>query len=289
MKIKAIAPWFGGKRTLAPEIIAEFGPHRAYWEPFCGSMAVLMDKEPATMETVCDLHGDLINLANVIKCPINGPKFYRRLRRTWMHEGIYDDARAELSKNTPDPVDRAEAYFISSWLGRNGTAGLPDNRVGRAFCVRYTKNGGHGATRFLGVVDSIPAFRRRLRQVTILNRDAFDVIERIEDADGVVVYVDPPYLRKSRNYAHDLSGDDHERLAVELRRFKKTRVVVSYYDDPQLESLYPGWTKRIFNVNKATANQAKRGTSDARAIEVLLINGPSLVSKEASTRTELFA
>ena len=40
--IKAIVPSFGGKRTLAPQIVAELGEHRAYWEPFCGSMAVLI-------------------------------------------------------------------------------------------------------------------------------------------------------------------------------------------------------------------------------------------------------
>lgn len=32
MKIKAIAPWFGGKRNLAPQIVRLLGRHRAYWE-----------------------------------------------------------------------------------------------------------------------------------------------------------------------------------------------------------------------------------------------------------------
>lgn len=52
MKVKALAPWFGGKRTLAPRVIAELGEHRDYWEPFCGSMAVLLAKPVATYETV---------------------------------------------------------------------------------------------------------------------------------------------------------------------------------------------------------------------------------------------
>src|ERR1044072_5384193 len=38
MKISALAPWYGSKRTLAPEIVRQLGEHRAYWEPFCGSM-----------------------------------------------------------------------------------------------------------------------------------------------------------------------------------------------------------------------------------------------------------
>lgn len=35
MKIKAIAPWFGSKRTLAPRIVEELGKHFAYWEANC--------------------------------------------------------------------------------------------------------------------------------------------------------------------------------------------------------------------------------------------------------------
>lgn len=37
MKIKALAPWFGAKRNLAPVIVGLLGEHRIYWEPFCGS------------------------------------------------------------------------------------------------------------------------------------------------------------------------------------------------------------------------------------------------------------
>ena len=64
-RISALAPWFGGKRTLAPAIVEELGPHTAYWEPFCGSCAVLFAKPPLAFEQINDLHGDLINLAMV--------------------------------------------------------------------------------------------------------------------------------------------------------------------------------------------------------------------------------
>ena len=39
MNVKAIAPWFGGKRTLAPAIVVELGTHTQYFEPFFGSGA----------------------------------------------------------------------------------------------------------------------------------------------------------------------------------------------------------------------------------------------------------
>ena len=39
--LTAVAPWYGGKRRLAPRIVAEFGRHRAYWEPLAGSRKAL--------------------------------------------------------------------------------------------------------------------------------------------------------------------------------------------------------------------------------------------------------
>ena len=33
-EITAIAPWFGGKRTLAPKIVQQLGKHTQYFEPF---------------------------------------------------------------------------------------------------------------------------------------------------------------------------------------------------------------------------------------------------------------
>lgn len=85
-KITAIAPWFGSKRNLAPEIVLELGPHRVYWELCCGSMAVLLLLEPCVMETAVDLHGDLTNLAKVIQDRILKSVLYRRLRSTLMSE-----------------------------------------------------------------------------------------------------------------------------------------------------------------------------------------------------------
>lgn len=282
MKISAIAPWFGSKRTLAPTIVKELGKHSAYWEPFCGSMAVLMSKPECRQETVVDLHGDLINLARVVRRNDTGAELYRKLRRTLMHEETMRDAWAvlagEMEPHALPDVERAWAFFVTSWMGRNGSVGTEGHARTATFCIRYTANGGDSATRFRGAVESIPMWRRRMRNVTILNRDALKVIEKIADEPSCVIYADPPYLIKGSKYIHDfgdgfMGEDDHARLALALRRFKKTRVVVSYYDSPRLAELYPGWLKRCVYLNKNMAVSSGGKAKDAP--EVLLINGPS--------------
>lgn len=285
MRVRSLAPWFGGKRNLASVIVAELGEHRAYWEPFCGSMAVLLSKAPCTMETVNDLHADLINLARVIRDPQEGSRLYRMLRRTFMHEDIFaesDKLMREFEK-TPlgemDPVTRAYHYFVVSWLGRNGTAGQPANKKG-TYCVRFTSNGGHAAKRWRSVCESIPAWRRRMRNVTILNRDGFELLERIEDKAGTAIYIDPPYVEKNAKYLHDFTGADHERLASAVKRFTKTRVIVSYYAHSEVDRLYAGWTQVRIEVTKSMSQGNKRGAGKARATEVLLINGRSYTQEE---------
>jgi len=275
--IGALAPWFGGKRTMAKRIIDTIGKHTAYWEPFCGSMAILMAKPQCTMETVNDLHGDLVNLARCVQRESLAVELFRRLYATPCSETLHSEAAERFRDrgNCPagdDPdIDRAYDYFVCSWNGRNGVAGTSSYNQG--FCRRFTKNGGHAAKRFASAVESIPDWWDRLRNVTILNGDAFELLERIEDANGVAIYCDPPYLVKGAKYVHDFAGEDHHRLAELLRRFKRTKVVVSYYDDERLEELYPGWRRENIEVTKSLVNQGMRDKGGAiKALEVLLVN-----------------
>lgn len=280
-KIKAIAPWFGGKRAMAPRIVAELGEHRSYWEPFCGSMAVLLAKPKSTFETVNDLNGDLINLARVIQDVYIAPMLYRWLKRTLCSEELFHSAagRTRQRGHTPPShlaeLHRAYDYFIASWLGRNGVAGTQSYNQG--FCARYTQNGGHAAKRWASAVDSIPAWRRRMREVTILCKDGLELTGKIADEVGTAIYADPPYLVKGAKYIHDFEEHDHIALAGLLGRFRNSRVVVSYYDDPHLDELYPParWTKVKCYRHKALSTQNKRGGTADVAPEVLLINGES--------------
>ncbi len=298
-KIKAILPYFGGKRTMAPLIVRELGNHRAYWEPFCGSMAVLLAKPPCSLETVCDLNADLTNIGSIIKHQVLGPQFYRRLKRLLVSEAELEECVELLDSTTPpgdEPdLERGIAYFVQSWMMRSGVAGtnLSKRGAGRNIAIRYTPNGGSLSPRWENAIGSIPAWRDRMRHVIIMRRDAFHVLPKIEDATGTVIYTDPPYLKETRSgmngsgatsrYQHDfdsnsggLLGDDHTRLADELRRFKKARVVVSYYDHDRLQELYPGWTIVHVDAKKAMVQQSKRGKNESEsAPEVLIINGPS--------------
>src|SRR5690606_29804119 len=109
-----------------------------------------------------------------------GPALYRRLRRVWMSDVTIADAKARLTGEAPDEpcIDRAAAFFVVSWMGRSGMSGTASSNT--TYSARYTHNGGHAARRWCAAVDSIPAWRRRMRELTILRKDGFALLERIE-------------------------------------------------------------------------------------------------------------
>ena len=294
--INAIAPWFGGKRTMAPLIVDELGTHTQYFEPFCGSMAVLFAKMPSQKETVNDLHGDLINLARGLQQQDEAEKLYDRLGRTLFSQGILEQARIELGDEQVFPPcasnamlpDRAYWYFIGSWMARNGVAGTA--RVDYQMAVRWTKSGGSPTVRFRNAIESIPWWHDRLRNVVIMKRDAFSILDRFEDTAGTAIYCDPPYAEDTRSmnkngsggkYKHEfhhgggMFGDDHSRLVDVLKSYKHARIVVSYYDSPRIRELYDGWTFVEHTRQKHLHAQNGRGARPKEAPEVLIINGPS--------------
>lgn len=299
MPIKALVAWFGGKRTLAPRIIAEAGDHRAWWELFVGGVSIILQKPRCRQEVLNDLHGDLTNLATVIASP-RWVEFYERSVSTLYSEGLFDACKDAVAvpfddfaidpRNITDAqIQRAWTYLVVSWMGRNGAAGTA--RINYQFTLRYTANGGDSATRWRNVVDSIPAWHERMHGVVITRRDGIALAEKIDDVPGTVIYADPPYLEEGDAYAHafhsggaGMFGDDHSRLAEVLRSKKHARVIVSYYDHPRLAELYQGWTRVDCSMTKALAAQNKRGVNRGEAPEVLLINGPSYTATQPPAR-----
>jgi len=306
-KIRALAPWFGGKRTMAPAIVEELGTHTQYFEPFVGGCSILFFKPIAQKETVCDLHGDLTNLARVCSVIETAEQLWQRLSIAVMSDGLVQDARAFLEASEPSDeadIDRAFWYFIASWMCRNGTAGTA--RMDYQLAVRWTKSGGSPVIRFRNAVDSIPQWHRRLQNVVICRRNAFEIIDRFEDCKETAIYADPPYAIETRSMVdkkassgsykhefrhsnkHDALGalfgaepdiDDHERLARAMRAYKHARIVVSAYDCPRYRELFEGWTFVSHTTTKRVHAQNGRGAPVLDAPEVLIINGPSLAKE----------
>lgn len=307
--IKATVPAFGGKRTMAPKIIAQMPKHTQYFEPFACSLSVLFAKQQSQKETINDLHGDIINLARVIREEKTAVELYDKLQRVILTEDFLQRAKIELNGHFPDGVgitevlpERAYWFFLASWMGRNGTAGT--KRLDYQIAVRWTCGGGSPTIRFRSAVESIPWWHQRLRNVVILKRDAFRILDRFEDVKGTLIYADPPYHSTTRmintkngaggQYLHEFKHvddeagpSDHRRLAGLLRAYKHARIIVSYYDTPIIRELYEGWSVIDCTTTKFLHAANGRGTGNKKiAPEILLVNGEVFQETEDEHATE---
>lgn len=258
--LKPPVPYFGGKITLAPQIAALFPEHQHYVDPYCGSLAVLLAKAPSPHETVNDLDGALMTFWRMVR---DQPEQLERLcaltpHSRAEHQAAYEPADSDL--------ETARRVWVQLTQGR---AGIRRRTGWRHF--QDPSNSTLGMPAYLaGYVDRIAPAAARLAAVSLESMPAADLIARYGRHPGVLLYVDPPYLPKSRSsgsYLHEMTEADHRDLAPLLHACRAA-VVLSGYPSPLYDELYAGWYR-----HEMAASTGQGGTW-ANRTEVLWSNRP---------------
>lgn len=266
--------YYGSKGRMAPWIASLLPEHRLYFEPFCGSAAVLFAKRPAMDEVLNDISVSVTTFFRVLR---DRPEDLRRaLELTPYARDEY--LAADLADDDIDELERARRFFVRTTQSFNGGGTGPAHRVSWANGMRAT--GGSRAAGVKRVVDELSEVAGRLRGVIVENRSYEHLLE-LYDGDDHVVYVDPPYLgstrssldpakRRSRDYLHDFtSEEEHRALAAMLHGLRAT-VVLSGYHSELYDELYEDWFTLEVLVQRPSGN--RRGHSMPPATEVLWSN-----------------
>ena len=250
--------YYGGKTTLAPVIAGLLPAHEHYVEPFAGSLAVLLAKQPSRAETVNDLDGDLVTFWRVLR---DQPEELERVCSLTPH------SRAEFEVSTvtdiADDLERARRVFVCITQSRSHSM----RRTGWKFfkSVRSISMPQYRDA----YVERIKPAAARLSLVSLESRDALDVIRDYGSEPTACLYVDPPYLGSTRatNYRVEMTADDaHVALADTLNECKAS-VVLSGYDAPLYADLFDGW-------HRVDLRGATTLSGDTDRVEVLWSNRP---------------
>ncbi len=232
--------WYGGKFSHLDWLLPLLPKTTHYCEPFAGSAAVLINREPSPVETYNDMDGEVANFFRVL-----------REQKDALIEaiGLTPFSREEFEKAIFEPVDglsdleRARRFFIRARQVRTGLAQKASS--GRwAHCRLTSRAGMAGAvSRWLGSVEALPEIAQRLLRVQIESDTAIRVIQRY-DSPETLFYCDPPYPHASRGdssaYKYEMSDDDHRKLASVLRNVKG-KVALSGYHCDLMAELYGDW------------------------------------------------
>lgn len=230
-------PYFGGKSSVAAQIVDLLPPHQHYVEPFAGSLSVLLSKPAARFETVNDLYRELMTFWKVLR---DMPVELARACALTPHSRAEYAAAADL-----DGADLEVARRVWVRLSQS-RSGLLGKKTGWRFYIDPAGSSSSMPDYLAGYVRRFAAVAERLHGVSLECRPALEVVEAYGRFGEVCLYVDPPYLGSTRNgtnYAHEMASDaDHSVLLEALLRCEAS-VVLSGYASELYETALAGWAR----------------------------------------------
>ena len=257
--------WYGGKFSHLDWLLPLLPNSFHYCEPFAGSAAVLMNREPSPVETYNDIDGEVVNFFRVLR--ESKEKLIEQIALTPFSREEF--ANACVLDPLLSDLERARRFYVRARQVRTGLAQTAS--IGRwANCKNTSRSGMSGVvSRWLGGVEQLDVIAERFLRVQIENRPATDVI-KLYDSSETFFYCDPPYLHETRGdskaYGFEMDNQMHIELADVLNSVTGM-VAISNYDCDLMDKLYPKnrW-KKIVSPEKTI-----HSTKDKRQ-EVLWVN-----------------
>ena len=250
--------WYGGKFSHLSWLLPLLPSCHHYCEPFSGSAAVLLNRQPSSIETYNDIDGEVCNFFRILRD--NRDRLIESIALTPFSREEF----ALACEIEPDlsALERARRFYIRARQVRTGLAQTAT--IGRwANCKNTSRAGMSGViSRWLGGVKMLPEIAERLLRVQIENRPACDVIE-LYDSTKTLFYCDPPYVHSTRGdhkaYGYEMKDVEHRHLSKILNSVKGM-VALSNYDCDLMDELYTSlhWIKTVVPARTNHSTKDKR-------------------------------
>lgn len=250
MKAVTLIPWPGGKSRLAPQLFELFDDrHTTYVEPFAGAAAMLfLRPEPAKVEVLNDINGELVNLYRVVKHHLD--EFVRQFRWQLVAREEFERLKASAPETLTD-IQRAARFFFLQKTSFGAKVS------GQTFGVSASAP---PRINLLRLEEDLSAAHLRLARVTIEHLPWAACVARY-DRPETFFFCDPPYWQ-TEGYGVEFGLDQYEALAQTLRTIKG-RALLTINDHPDMRRVFSGFrhkrlTTRYTIGQSAAAKQAPR-------------------------------
>lgn len=255
--------WYGSKVRWLDLILPNLPHDHRYVEPFGGSGAVLLNREPSPIEAFNDLEDSVMTFFEVLRDEPD--ELLEAIKNTPYHEAEFERAQ-ETSVDEVSDLEYARRFYLTAKASFNSSP-----TSGFSYSTTTSRRGMAAHTsRFWSSLEELEAVAERLRRVQFFNRDAIDLIETYDSPD-TVQYLDPPYPPSTRgdasNYQFEMDREEHERL-LETVRGCDSRVAISTYQCDLYDGLLLSGWNRIDSEEKETAASNK----DQARTEALYVN-----------------
>ena len=231
MRMKSLLKYPGAKWRISDWLLSHFPKHKVYLEPYFGSGACFFNKEPAYVETINDIDGDIVNLFRV--CRDSSADLARLISLTPFSREEF----ANCYERSEDPIEQARRTLVR-YHQSFGTSNSSRNSWRNVLAY----GGPRCATMWNDLPEIVQDVAFRLKEAQIENTDAISLIERYNHPQ-TLIYIDPPYLcrlRKQNIYKNEMSDKDHIKLLDTIKR-SQSMIIISGYDNEMYNDALTDW------------------------------------------------
>lgn len=231
--MKAILKYPGAKNRIANWICSYIPDHEVYLEPYAGSLAVLFHKKPCHIETVNDLHEEVVNYFRILRD--HSEELKRLIELTPYSRSEYERAY----EKTDNDIERARRFCVRCWMGFGCS-----NRYKNGFKTGQQAGSPNPAKAWANLPEVMTAAAERLKNVQIENLPALELINRY-DTEDVFIYLDPTYLHSTRKnylYQYEMEDSDHEDLMKIITKHPG-QILISGYENEMYNDYLSGRKK----------------------------------------------
>jgi DNA adenine methylase len=252
--LKTPITYYGGKQQMLRHILPLIPAHKVYTEAFFGGGAVFWAKEPARVEFINDLNGEVVNFYRVLK--FHFPELKKEIEATLHSE--FQQKKARKIYRSPEEYSEVERAWAIYVLSHQSFYSILDSSWK---CSKERSFATQLQARKEAFTD---VYSRRLERTSMFCRDALDVIRKA-DHENAFHYVDPPYYQADMGHYGGYTLNDFENLLKLLVTLKGKFMLSSYPSEILSEYvLKEGW--RMMEV------EMPRSAGHGRKVEVLTMN-----------------
>lgn len=266
--MKTPISYYGGKQSMLKHILPIIPKHKVYVEPFFGGGAVFWAKSPSEVEVINDYNSSVSNFYQQLK--LNFPGLKKLIDATPYSREVY---RTALSiYETPHAFEapqRAWAFWVCTIQGFS-------NKIGswRASSIT-SKESRLNESKKTGFD---PNLSKRLTHVQIENKDALELIKKLDSVD-TFFYLDPPYVGTEQGHYGGYTQEHFDALLNQICQLKG-KFLLSSYPNAELKNYIKKfkWFSEIKNMQLSASQDKSR-----RKQEILTANYPISKTKTDST------
>ena len=288
----AIAPYPGAKAGYVGQVIAEILPYDGitqYYEVFGGMANILLHKKPHPEEFYNDLNEKLVTLLAVLSDEAASKELFRRMMNTTEY---YNQSGFDYAQFASKHMLNSESQFMQKYAFNHNLDMIQKAaEVWKTLLMSFNGSMSHFKQVRTGTEALTLEYQlqkkleipERLKDVRILNEDAFQLIERMKSYPDVLMVCDSPYTKKQMGskviYECEFSQQAQYKY-VNLVNDSKAKILLCGYDNEIYNSVllnpdnpHKWYEYAVADVAK-TMSVSSIGATKSRATEVIWTNWP---------------